>query len=129
MGSRLLPLGLATAALVAGSAHLSGAALYLGLLTIPFAAAAAFVAVSDVLEGRRALLRAVTNGLALTLVVAGSAVRENAAHGAAVPPLATYALVGALLVYLVPTVVWILEPLRLTRPRAHPAPVRVTNTF
>ncbi|HET7573098.1 MAG TPA: hypothetical protein VFJ77_10590 [Gaiellaceae bacterium] len=129
MGSRLLPLGLALSALVAGAAHLPGLALYLGLLTIPFAAGAAFVAVSDLLEGRRALLRAVTTGLALTLVVAASAVRENAAHGSAAPPFATYALVGALLAYLLPTVAWLFEPVRLPRAREpRPAPVRVTHS-
>lgn len=116
MGSRLLPLGLVTAALAAGAADLRQLALYLGLLAVPPAAGAAFVAISDTLEGRRALLRAVTNGLALTLVVVASAVRENAPHGAAIPPLASYALVGALVAYLVPTLVWILEPVRLPRP-------------
>jgi len=54
---------------------------------------------------------------------------QSAAHGAAVPPLAVYALVGALLAYLVPTVIWVLEPVRLPRSRpARPAPVRVTHT-
>ena len=116
MGSRLLPLGLATAALAAGAADLRQLALYLGLLTVPFAAGAAFVAISDALEGRPAVLRAVTTGLALTLVVVASAVRENAPHGAAVPPLVSYALAGALVAYLVPTVFWVLEPVRLWRP-------------
>jgi hypothetical protein len=119
MGSRLLPLGLVIAALAAGAADLRQLALYLGLLAVPPAAGAAFVAISDALEGRPALLRACTNGLALTLVVVASAVRENAAHGAAVPPLAAYALVAALLAYLVPTVLWVLEPIRLpVGPRA-----------
>jgi hypothetical protein len=129
MGSRLLPLGLAIAALAAGAAGLSQAALYLGLLAVPPAAGAAFVAVSDALERRPALLRAIANGLALTLVVVASAARENAPHGAATPPLATYALVAALLAYLVPTVAWILEPVRLPRARTRPAPVRATHTL
>jgi hypothetical protein len=125
MGSRLLPLGLAIGALAAGAAGLPGLALYLGLLAVPFAAAAAFIAVSDVLEERPALLRAVTNGLALTLVVTSSAVRQNAPHGAAVPPLVTYALLGALLAYAVPAVAWILEPLRSPfRPAARSTPSR-----
>lgn len=126
MGSRLLPLGLALAALAAGGVGLRQAALYLGLLAVPPAAGAAFVAVSDVLEQRPALLRAISNGLALTLVVVASAARENAPHGAAIPPLATYALVAALLAYLAPTVAWVLEPLRLARPRADLRPVRST---
>lgn len=115
MGSRLLPLTLALVALAAGALGLQQLALYLGLLVVPPAAGAAFVAISDVLEGRRSWLRALTCGSALTLVVVASAVRENAPHGAAVPPLATYALVGALLVYLLPTVAWVLEPLRQPR--------------
>jgi len=127
MGSRLVPLAIAIAALAAEAAGLSGLALYLGLVCVPFAAAAAFVAVSDVLEGHPALLRAGTNGLALTLVVAASAVRENAPHGGPTPPLTTYALVGALLAYLVPAVVWVLEPVRLPRARTRTA-VRVTPT-
>jgi hypothetical protein len=129
MGSRLLPLVLATAALAAGAADLRQPALYLGLLAVPAAAAAAFVAISDALEGRRALLRAVTNGLALTLLVAASAVRENAPHGAAVPPFVSYALAGALVAYLVPVVVWVLEPLRPPFGRTRPATVRATHMF
>lgn len=117
MGSRLLPLSLTVAAVAAEAGGLQRLALYLGLLAVPAAAAAAFVAISDVLESRPAWLRAFANGLALLLLVAASAVRENAPHGAAVPPLAIYAVVGALLVYLVPTVAWVLEPVRLPRPR------------
>jgi hypothetical protein len=117
MGSRLLPLTLALGALLADGAGAHRVALYLGLLAVPAAAAAAFVAISDALEGRRALLRALTSGFALTFLVVASAVRENAAHGAAVPPLTFYAVVAAILVYLVPTVAWVLEPLRI-RPRA-----------
>jgi hypothetical protein len=115
VGSRLLPLVLATAALAAGASGLGGLALWLGLLTVPTAAAAAFVAVSDALEGRPARLRAVTSGIALSLVVLASAVRENAAAGAAVSPLATWALVLALLAYAVPAAVWVLAPVGLPR--------------
>jgi hypothetical protein len=128
VGSRLLPLVLAAAALVAGAAGLGGLALWLGLLAVPAAAAAAFVAVSDALEGRPAVLRAVTNGLALALVVVASAARENAATGTAPSPLATAALVVALLAYAVPAVAWVLEPVRVprrtqTRRRLRPAEV------
>lgn len=114
MGSRLLPLVLATAALLAGSGGLDGVALWLGLLAVPAAAAAAFVAVSDALEGRPARLQAVTSGSALALVVLASAARANAPTGAAASPLATWALVLALLAYAVPLVVWVLEPVRVT---------------
>jgi hypothetical protein len=129
VGSRLLPLVLATAALAAGTVGLGGLALWLGLLAVPAAAASAFVAVSDALEGLRpALLRAWTSGLALALVVLASAARENTAAGAPTSRLATWALVFALLAYLVPVVAWVLQPVRLSsrtqqRRRLRPAEV------
>jgi hypothetical protein len=113
LGSRLPPLVLATAALAAGAVGLGGLALWLGLLAVPAAAAAAFVAASDTLEGRPALLRAVTSGVALALVVLASAARQNAPTGAAAPSLATGALVVALLAYGVPLVAWVLQPVRV----------------
>ena len=115
MGSRLLPLVLAAAALAAGAARLDGLALWLVLLAVPAAAAAAFVAVSDALEGRPAHLRAVTTCFALTLVVVSSAVRENTPTGSAPSPLATWALLIALLAYTAPLVAWVLEPVRVPR--------------
>ena len=115
MGSRLLPLVLATAVLLAGAAGLGRLALWLGLLAVPAAAAAAFVAVSDVLEGRPELLRAVTSSVALAFLVLASAVRENTAAGAAASHLATWAALGALLAYVVPAVAWVLEPVRVPR--------------
>ncbi len=127
MGSRLLPLVLATAALAAGAAGLGGLALWLGLLVVPAAAAAAFVAISDTLEGRPALLSAVTSGVALLLVVVASAARQNTPTGGAASPLATWGLVLALLAYGLPFVAWVLEPMRVprrTRPqRLRPAEV------
>ncbi len=128
MGSRLLPLVLATAALAAGAAGLGGLAVWLGLLTVPAAAAAAFVAVSDTLEGRPALLRAVTSGVALALVVVASAARQNAAIGHASSPLATWGLLFALLAYGVPFAAWVVEPLRMpqrTRPQRRLRPAEV----
>lgn len=115
MGSRLLPLGLVTAAFAAGTVGLGGLALWLGLFAIPAAAAAAFVAISDLLEGRSTRIFAVTSSLALAFVVLGCAVRSNAVAGTAAPPLATWALLAALLAYSVPTVVWVLEPVKVTR--------------
>jgi hypothetical protein len=111
VGSRLLPLVLATAALAAGAAGFGGLAMWLGLLTVPAAAATAFVAVSDTLEGRPVLLQAVTSGVALLLVVVASAARGSAATGHAPSPLATWGLLLALLVYGVPFVTWLLAPL------------------
>jgi hypothetical protein len=127
VGSRLLPLVLATAALAAGTAGLGGLAVWLGLVVVPVAAAAAFVAISDTLEGRPALLSAVTSGVALVLVVVASAARQNTPTGTAASPLATWGLVLALLAYAVPLVAWVLEPMRVprrTRPlRLRPAEV------
>jgi hypothetical protein len=128
VGSRLLPLALATAALAAGIAGLGGLALWLGLLAVPVAAAATFVAVSDVLDGRPAHLRAVTSGTALALVVLASAARDNAPAGAAASPLATWALALALLAYALPLVAWVLEPVRVprkARPRRRLRPAEV----
>jgi hypothetical protein len=127
VGSRLLPLVLAAAALAVGAEGLRGLALWLGLLTVPAAAAAAFVAVSDVLEGRPAQLQAATSSFALALVVLASAARANAATGGAAPPLASWGLVLALLAYAVPFVAWVLHPVRLSPPartqRLRPAEV------
>jgi len=128
VGSRLLPLVLATAALAAGAVGLGGLAVWLGLLAVPAAAAVAFVAVSDTLEGRPALLRAVTTGVALALVVLASAARENAPTGGQTSPLATWALVLALLAYGIPLVAWVLQPVRLpsgTRPQRRLRPAEV----
>jgi hypothetical protein len=113
MSSRFLPLALVATALAAAGVGLEGLAGWLGLLTVPAAAATAFVAVSDILEGRSTVLRVMTSGLALVLVVVGSAARESAAAGAAAPQLATWALLAALLVYALPAVAWVLQPVRL----------------
>jgi hypothetical protein len=120
VGSRLLPLVLATAALAAGTLGLGGLALWFGLLAVPAAAAVAFVAVSDTLEGRPALLRTLTSGVALLLVVLASAARANAPTGGAAAPLATWGLVLALLVYGIPLVAWVLVPVRAPRRPANP---------
>jgi hypothetical protein len=106
---------LAAAALSAGALGLTGLALWLGLLIVPVAAAAAFVAVSDALEGRPGWLRAWTSGLALAFVVLSSAARENAVTGSAVSRLATWALVLAFVSYVVPAVAWVLQPVRMPR--------------
>jgi hypothetical protein len=115
LGSRLLPLALAMAAFAAGVSGLSGLALWFGLLTVPAAAAAAFVAVSDVLEGQPSRLRAATSGFALALVVVASAARSNAPVGAPSSPLATWALLLALVAYAVPLIAWVIQPARVPR--------------
>ena len=113
MGSRLLPLSLVLGVVLAdlGGAH-SLAALVL-LVAIPCAAGAAFVAVSDLLEGRPALVRSCTTVGALVCCVVGSAVRHGAPAGAAVPALALSAVVAALVLYVVPVVLWVLQPVSL----------------
>jgi hypothetical protein len=117
-----------TVAFAAAALGLGGLALWLGFLAIPAAAAAAFVSVSDLLEGNTRRVYAVTNALALAFIVLESAVRSNAAVGAGAPRLATWALLAALLAYSVPTVAWMLEPMKVTRTkperrRRRPRPV------
>jgi uncharacterized membrane protein len=110
MGSRLLPVCLAGGALGLDAAGLHRVAYYVVLLTVVGAAAAAFVAVADLLEGRGAFLRAATTVLALALVLLGSAVRAGAPAGAAVPVLALSAVVAALVCYGLPILGWLARP-------------------
>ena len=124
MGSRLLPLALAAGALLAYGLGFHRGASYLVLLAVPAAAAAAFVGVADVMEGKDAWPRAIGASLALALLVLGAAVRSNAPVGAAVPALAVSTLVGALFVYALPLVGWLLEPFRPRRRE----PLRVRET-
>jgi hypothetical protein len=127
MGSRLLPVSFALGALLADGAGLHRAAFYLVLLTIPAAAAAAFVGAGDVIEGKSAWLRAVTSGLALLFLVLGCAVRENAPHGAPVPVLAVSSIVVVLILYGLPLLAWVLEPV-VPRPQRR-RPVRVRTAI
>jgi hypothetical protein len=122
MGSRLLPLPLAVGALLADAAGLQSLAFYAVLLAIPCAAGAAFVGAGDALQGKD-VLRGVTTCLAVALLVLASAVHSNAPQGAAVPALATSALVAAVVVYGLPLFAWLLEPLK-PRPRARAPRVR-----
>jgi hypothetical protein len=115
MGSRLLPPALAAAALLADGLGLHQGASYLVLLTVPAAAAAAFVGVADAMEGKDAWPRAIGTALALALLLLGAAVRANAPEGAAVPALAVSSLVAGLVVYSAPLLGWLVEPLRSRR--------------
>jgi hypothetical protein len=124
MGSRLLPLALAAGALLADGAGLHRSASYLVLLAVVGAAAAAFVGVADVLEGKPAWMRGITSSLALVLLLAGSAARHGVATGVDVPQVAVSATVGAVLAYALPLIGWLLEPLaprRREEPRAQAA--------
>ena len=120
MGSRFLPLCLATGALLADATGLHRIAFYLVLLAVIGAAAAAFVGVGDLLEGSGGYVRAVTTGLSLALLVLGSAVRANAAVGGHVPAVALSAVVGAVLVYSLPGLGWFFQPVPAV-PRASSA--------
>ncbi|HWX08367.1 MAG TPA: hypothetical protein VNY33_00190 [Gaiellaceae bacterium] len=121
MGSRLLPLSLVAGALLADGTGLHRAAYYLVLLAVVGAAAAAFVGVADVLEHKHgAWLRGITTSLAVVFLLVGAAARANLPAGASVPKLAISAAVAALVVYALPVVAWLLEPLR-PRPRSRAA--------
>ena len=123
MQTRLLPPALALFAVLADAAGLHGIAFWLVLLALPAAAGLAYVGLSDGLAGG-GWLPGATATLAVLLLVLGSAAREAAPVGAAVPTLAITAVVGALVLYAVPVLAWLLEPLR-PRPRTRAAAVRV----
>ena len=125
MGSRLLPLFLALGLVVLDATGLHHAAFYLSLLAVVGAAAVAFDAVSSYLEGTGGLMRAATTGLALALLVLGSAVRASAAVGGHVPALSISAAVAAMLLYVSPALGWFLAPLA---PKPSARPVRVPLT-
>src|SRR3954467_11631027 len=127
MGSRLLPLSLALGAFTADAAGFHHIASYLVLLAVVGAAAAAlvragggapggggaapaFVGGGEWLEGKGGLVRAGSTTLALVLLLLGSAVRSVAPEGAHVPAFAVSTLVLAALVYALPLVSWLVEP-------------------
>ena len=123
-----MPVSLALATLAVGALGLWQFALLLGFVAVAAAAAAAFVAISDVLENRPARLRAFTCAFSLVLLVAASADRYGAPRGAPAPRFAAFAIVAALVVYAVPLVVWVLEPF-LSRPRSKRSRARVRATL
>ena len=110
VGTRLLPGSLVAGALLADAGGVHGLAFWLVLLALPAAAGDAFVGISDALEGRKAWLRAWTGTLATLMLVVGSAVREGAPQGNT-PVLAVSAALGAIVLYALPTLIWVLEPL------------------
>jgi hypothetical protein len=126
MGSRLLPVSLATGALLADVVGLHKVAYYLVLLAVVGAAAAAFVGVGDVLEGKGGVVRAASTVAALAFILLGSAARAAAPAGGHVPVLATTAVVAAVLSYLLPLLGLLFGPVASPRPRAErqaPQPV------
>jgi len=126
MGSRLLPLFLALGTVVADAAGLHRLAFYLVLLAVVGAAAAAFRYVGAYIEGTGGVVRAATTGLALALLVLGSAVRASAPVGAHVPAVAVTAVVAAALLYALPVLGWFLAPLA-PKPAARPVRVPLAN--
>jgi hypothetical protein len=117
MGSRLLPLALALGTLAADGLGLHDLASLTVLLAVVAAASAAFVGLGRVLAGQGKVLHACTTTLALCLILAGSVVRSTAPLGARVPTLALSTLVLASVVYALPLLSWVLEPLLAWRPR------------
>ena len=127
MGSRLLPVSLATGALLADVVGLHKLAYYLVLLAVVGAAAAAFVGVGDVLEGKGGVVRAASTVVALAFILLGSAARSIAPAGGHVPVLATTAVVVAVLSYLLPLLgFFFVGPVASPRPKTErqaPQPV------
>jgi hypothetical protein len=117
MGSRLLPVSLASTALLADVVGLHRIAYYLVLLAVVGAAAAAFVGVGDVLEGKGGLVRAASSVVALAFILLGSAARAAAPAGGHVPALAISAVVAAVLCYVLPLLGWLVGPVAAPRPR------------
>jgi hypothetical protein len=122
MGSRLLPLSLALAALAGDVGGLDRLSFYLVLLAVVGAAAAAFACIGDALAAKGSWAAGVSAGVALALLLLGSAVRASAAVGAGVPAVAVSTLAAAVLLYTLPVWAWLLAPL-VPRPR----PVRMAG--
>lgn len=120
MRQRLLASGLALGAVLADTGGTHGLALWLVLVAVPVAAWASFAALGEALAGEARWLPAVCTTFALVLLVTGSAARESAAQGGAVPALAVSTAVAALVCYAVPGFLWLLEPLRSLRAAAPP---------
>jgi hypothetical protein len=118
--SPVTPLTLALAAVGADAAGLHRVAFYLVLLAVPAAAGAALAAAADLAVGRPVFARTACTAAGLILLVMSSAVRANAAVGAALPTLAQSALIGCLGAYALLGVVWL-----LWAPR--PVPVRESS--
>lgn len=118
MHSRLLAPGIVLAAVMADAGGVHGLAFWLVLAALPAAAALSFSGIGASLAGEGGWLRANTATIALVLIVLGSAVRESAPQGSAVPALAVSTLVAALVCYALPGVLWLLEPLRSLRTAA-----------
>ncbi|MFL5689565.1 MAG: hypothetical protein ACJ77I_11285 [Chloroflexota bacterium] len=99
MGRRVLPALLAVVAATADSAGVHGLAEYALLAAVPFAAVAALTSFGDYLDTRDdavAALQSLLWGLAVALLVGSCAIRSQAIG---VPPAASSALFGCLVVF------------------------------
>ena len=108
MGSRLLPLSLALGAIVADTAGLHGVATLVLLVSIPCALATVCEAVAT-----RGWLRSALSFASLVLLVVASTVRHAAPVGGHIPPAALSAVIAAAILYLLPVLFWLLQPVSL----------------
>jgi hypothetical protein len=108
MGSRLLPLSLALGAIFADTAGLHSIAALVLLVAIPCALAAVCEAVAS-----RGWLRSALNSASLVLLVVASTVRHAAPVGGHVAPTALSAVIAAAILYLLPVLFWVLQPVSL----------------
>jgi hypothetical protein len=108
MGSRLLPLSFALGAIVADTAGAHGIATLVLLVSIPCALAAVCEAVAT-----RGLLRSALNSASLVLLVVASTLRHAAPVGGHATPAALSAVIAAAILYLLPVLFWVLQPVSL----------------
>jgi hypothetical protein len=106
-----LSASLLLAAVVADSSGARSLAFYLVLAAIPAVAIAALSLFGDLVEGsaddEAGALYVGLTGLALVLLVIGTAVRANALQDAALPALGTSAVVGALALIGLQLTIWV----------------------
>src|SRR5690349_12956099 len=108
MGSRLLPLSFALGAILADTAGLHQLGSIVLLASIPCALAAVCEAVAT-----RGRVRAGLSTASLLLLVVASAVRHAAPVGGHIPPAALSAVIAAAVLYLLPVLFWLLQPVSL----------------
>jgi small ligand-binding sensory domain FIST len=99
---RLVPVLLVLAGAYADRIDDPGFAFYVTLVAVPFAAAALLAGIGDERADR---LQTTLSGLALLMIVIGSAARAPAVAEGVVPPLAQTALVACLLLFVAQAVV------------------------
>ena len=108
MGSRLLPLCLALGAILADTAGLHPLAAVVLLVAIPCALGAVCESVAT-----RGWLRSALNSASLVLLVVASTLRHAAPVGGHATPAALSAVIAAAILYLLPVLFWVLQPVAL----------------